>query len=360
MVNANPALVGQVVRSGALTDDPFVLIDVGCGLGLDPSWRLFEPNLHAHGIDPQLSEIERLRRKERNPRVHYHPALVGLPDDDDYHKRRADDARRWSAYFHPMARSSGFLATQRAKEAGRRSLAELNTWATEELATEKVTLSEFVRQQGLRNVDFVKTDTDGADLEVLLSAVNAIRETGILGFMVETSYNAQPNDTETSIANIDRLLREQGFLLYTLSVHRYSRAALPAPFVHAAPMQTTFGQAMWGDTVYLRDAGSSEYPEVWGDELSPRKLLKLACLCDLFQAPDSAAELLLRHEQELGELLDVRTALDRLTPRLRGRRLSYAEYLATFDRDPSAFYPPQIRSIVRGARRRLRRWSMRR
>jgi hypothetical protein len=51
----------------------------------------------------------------------------------------------------------------------------------------------------------------------------------------------------------------------------------------------------------------------------------------------------------------VRAALDLLTPRLRGRRLPYAEYIAAFDRDPSALYPHPIRLVVRGARRLLRR-----
>jgi FkbM family methyltransferase len=352
--NNNPALVPEVVRSGALTSDPFVLIDVGCGLGIDSLWRRFEPNIHAYGLDPQLSEIERLQREERNVHVHYRAALVGLPNDDEFHKRRAEDARRWSAYFHPLARSSGFLATERATEAGRRSLVELNTWTREELTTEKVTLSDFIREEGLRNVDFVKTDTDGSDLEVLLSAMDVVKETGILGFMVETSYNAQPSDTESSIANVDRLLRDQGFLLYTLDIHRYSRAALPAPFVHPAPMQTKFGQVMWGDTVYLRDAGSSEYAELWGDELTPTKLLKLACLYELFQVRDCAAELLLRHEQMLGSLFDVRRGLDLLTPRLRGRRVSYSEYIAAFDKEPSALYPHLVRRVYRGIRRRLR------
>jgi len=353
--NYKPALVPEVVRNGALTDDPFVLIDVGCGMGIDPLWRLFEPYLQSYGIDPQVLEIERLQHEESNPRVHYHTAWVGLPDDHEFHKRRADDNRHWSAYFHPMARSSGFLATDRAKEAGQRSLAELNSWTEEELTTEKVMLSDFVREQGLRTVDFVKTDTDGSDLEALLSAMDVVKEAGILGFMVETSYNAQPSDTESSIANIDRLLRNQGFLLYTLSIHRFSRAALPARFVHPAPMQTTSGQVMFGDTVYLRDAGSSNYADVWDDELTPTKLLKLACLYELFQAPDNAAELLLRHEQTLAKLIDVGAAIDLLTPRLRGRRVSYSEYIAAFDRDHSALYPHWTQLASRRAWRLLRR-----
>src|SRR3954454_652265 len=183
--NYNPAFVPTVVRSGALSTDPFVLIDVGCGMGIDPLWRLFEPSLHAYGFDPQVSETERLRREERNPDVHYHAALVGLPADAEFNKRRTEENGRWSAYFHPMARSSGMVAAERAMEAGERSLAELNSWTREELTTEKLALSDFARQQGLRAIDFIKTDTDGSDLEVLHTAIDLVKETEILGFMVE-------------------------------------------------------------------------------------------------------------------------------------------------------------------------------
>lgn len=335
----DPTLVPYIVRRGALVRNPFVVIDVGCGMGIDPLWRLFEPYLQAHGIDPQVSEIGRLRRAERNRDVRYHAALVGLPDDDDYHRQRAIDRGRDSPYFHPFARSSGALASKRATEAGGRSLSELNTWSLEELTDDKLSLSEFIRQLGLHDVDFVKTDTDGSDLEVLLSARDAVRETGILGFMVEASYNAPPNDTESSLPNIDKLLRQQGFLVYALSVNRYSRASLPAPFVFDVLAQTTFGQAMWGDIVYLRDAASPDYVEIWGEELSAHKLLKLACLYELFQAPDCAAELLLAHDRTLRELIDVDEALDLLTPPLGGKSVSYQEYIAAFDRDPYQLYP---------------------
>jgi hypothetical protein len=111
---------------------------------------------------------------------------------------------------------------------------------------------------------------------------------------------------------------------------------------------------MFGDAIYLRDAGSRESEDVWGEELEPTKLLKLACLYELFQVPDCAAELLLRHEETLGRLFDVRRGLDLLTPRLRGRRVSYAEYIAAFDRTPSALYPHPVSRVYRGVRRRLR------
>ena len=352
MDNANyhPDFTRSVVRGGALGDHPFVLIDVGCGMGIDELWRVFEPHLVARGLDPQLEEVERLRREETNPRVAYETSLVGLAGDEPFHERHRLDCERASQYFSPWPRTSAAAAIEREAESGRRSLPELNSWQAERLAESKVTLTEFVQEQGLATVDFVKTDTDGSDYEVLLSAMELVRGKEVLGFMVEAPYNAAPGETSLLFANVDLLLRRHGFLLYTMTVNRYSRAALPAPFKHQMFAQTTFGQAIWGDMVYLRDAGSENYAEVWGGELEPAKLLKLACLYELFETPDSTADLLLRHRPSLEQLIDVDRSLDLLTPLLDGKQVSYAEYVAAFDRDPYAFYPHEPTSSTAGGK----------
>jgi FkbM family methyltransferase len=339
MENTNPdaPFTRAVVAGGALASDPFVVIDVGCGMGIDPLWRVFEPHFHARGLDPQVDEIERLAAAEENPSVRYRATLVGLPDEDEYHRKRREEG--WSPYFHPVMRSSGYVAAARELERGRRSLPELNSWQAERLTARKIGLSDFVAGEGLTSVDFVKIDTDGADYEVLLSARTAIHDAEILGFMVETQFNAQPAGAENGLPNVDALLRGEGFLLYTFTVNRYSRAALPAPFSFGVLAQTTFGQVMWGDTVYLRDAGSEAYTEIWGAELPPTKLLKLACLYELFCLPDCAAELLLRHRGVVGGLVDVDRSLDRLTPPLDGKKVPYRDYVASFERDPYGFYP---------------------
>ena len=183
----------------------------------------------------------------------------------------------------------------------------------------------------------MKTDTDGSDLEVLRSFEDMVRPSRVLGFMVETPYTGSASDTVHTFHTVDRLLKRHGFVLGALSVNRYSRAALPAPFAYAIMAQTVWGQPMWGDLVYLRDGAQSDYPR-FGD-LSPRKLLKLACLWELFCAPDCAAEILLGHRERLSPLVDVDRLLDVLTPPLDGRPVSYREYMAAFEEDPTRFYP---------------------
>jgi FkbM family methyltransferase len=329
-------MLRAIVKGTAFANDPFMLVDVGCGLGLDPAWRQFGAHLQAHAFDAQLVEIERLGREEKNPGVHYHAAMVGLPDDHPVVKRRRERMAE-EAYFQPFGRTSTMTALNRASATGGVPFYETNDWSTLELATQKVSLAEFLKARGVQSVDFVKTDTDGGDLDVLLSFEDMIGSAGVLGFMVETMFTGSADESVHTFHNVDRLMKRHGFMLGAISVNRYSRAALPAPFTYAILAQTVTGQPLWGDLVYLRDGVHPDY--VRFGELSPVKLLKLACLYELFLVPDCAAEILVTHRELLSPLVDVDRMLDLLTPPLDGRVVSYREYVAAFEQDPTRFYP---------------------
>jgi hypothetical protein len=228
-----------------------------------------------------------------------------------------------------------------AERPGHDELRELNAWQDRRLTDERITVTDFARANGVSSIDFVKIDTDGGDLAVLESAEDVMDEANILGFMVETPFTGTADSQSNSFHNIDRLLRKHGYLLFNFSVQRYSRSVLPARFRYEVLGSTVTGQTIWGDTIYLRDGGSPDYAAVWGAELSPSKLLKLAALYELFELPDCAVELLLRHEHELQRFIDVPGCVNALTPPLDGAEVSQAEYVAAFERDPYAFYPPR-------------------
>lgn len=338
-VNYDPPMLREVVRRRLLADDPFVLVDVGCGRGIDPAWRLFEDQLHVYAFDAQVDEIERLARQEANPNVRFHAALLGLPDDHPFHDDRRRDAPE-AAYFEPFGRSSALAAVSRVADRAGRDIEETNLWTERPLAVEKVGLAEFLRREGIASVDFVKTDTDGSDFEVLTSAEEALEPTAMLGVMIETPFTGSARPTTHSLPNVDRLLKRHGYVLYTFNVQRYSRAALPAPFASRIFAATTWGQAMWGDLVYFVDAAHPDVERHWHGDTSPTKLLKLACLYELFRLPDCAAELIVDRRERIEEVTDPEALLDLLTPRLDGRRVSYRDYVAAFEARPERFYPP--------------------
>jgi FkbM family methyltransferase len=336
-----PKLLPLVLERGSLVADPFLLIDVGCGTGLDPLWRLFGDALVAQGFDANVDEVERLTAGEESQRVRYEARLVGLPEGHEFFALRERDRAETRPYAQPWQRTSSQIGLERALAAGNRSLLEANAWNQHRLATDKVALDDFVRERGIEDVDFVKVDTDGHDLEVLLSAERMLEERRVLGLLVETPFTGSHHETENNLANIDRLLRRHGFHLYSLTLNRYSRTALPAPFEHRGYAQTRWGQALWGDALYLRDAGAPDYAEALGFELSPVKLLKLACVYELFRLPDCAAEILVRHRDALEPFVDVDRALDLLTPPLDGESVSWRAYVDAFERDPASFFPPE-------------------
>jgi FkbM family methyltransferase len=341
-VTTEPGVLRHIVEAGLLADDPFVLLDVGCALGIDAAWRSFSPHLRAYGFDPQVDECRRLNAAETDPNVSYHAAFVAVPDDHPFRERTASADQGTEDYFNPLPRTSALRALARqptiAHEAAE-AVQATERWRDQQLAVERVTLAEFVERESLRSVDFVKIDTDGADLEAAVSCEPAIRPAGILGFLIESPFSGSHHDGENTFHNIDRYMKSQGFLLFGMTVNRYSRGVLPRTFVYRAPYQTRAGQPLWGDMLYLRDAGSPQYERVWGSPLPIAKLLKLVCLFELFELPDAAAEVVLRHRAQLESAVDTETVLDLLTPPLRGRHLSYREYDAAFEADVQAFYP---------------------
>ena len=206
-------------------------------------------------------------------------------------------------------------------------------------ATETIELDGFFLRDHPTDVDFIKVDTDGAEYEVLRGARELLAGGQVLGVAVECQFHGLVHDESSTFRNIDRLLTGRGFSLFDLEVHRYSRAALPQPFVYRLPAQTVGRQVFWGDALYLRDAGRNDYEATWSMAFPVQKVLKLACLFEIFGLADCAAELLLKYRTAIGDALDVDACLDLLTPPADGVRISYREYTAKFERNPESFYP---------------------
>jgi hypothetical protein len=76
---------------------------------------------------------------------------------------------------------------------------------------------------------------------------------GPLAVEIEIQFQGYVGSDENSFGNVDRILRESGLTLIDLKPVRYSRAALPQPFAHDIPANTTQGAVFWADFLYMRD-----------------------------------------------------------------------------------------------------------
>jgi hypothetical protein len=133
-------------------------------------------------------------------------------------------------------------------------------------------------------------------------------------------------------------MREHGFSLFDFEIYRYSRAVLPGHFVYKIPAQTHEGQVVWGDALYLRDITAPGYEDRWGS-LDKYKLLKLACIEEIFGLPDCAAEVLQMNRDVLKADVDIQASLNVLAQEMDPTSTSFREHNEKFQSSPKAFYP---------------------
>ncbi|MEN9273592.1 MAG: FkbM family methyltransferase [Gloeomargarita sp. DG02_4_bins_56] len=163
---------------------------------------------------------------------------------------------------------------------------------------ETTTLDIFFEEAGVNGVDYLRTDVQGADLDVFRGAQKLLEQSLLVAEMeviFSPLYVGQP-----LFADLDIFMRSQGFTLMELGLH-------PGVTRRVFPMTTKpiyYGQKLWGDAVYIRDLLAPETPEFWR---TPGNIFKLACIMDVLNYHDYAAELLLHlvevHHWPLAELM---------------------------------------------------------
>jgi hypothetical protein len=201
---------------------------------------------------------------------------------------------------------------------------------------EVITLPDYFANESLEYIDFIKVDTDGDDIRVITSLDGAFDDMWVLGLSVEVNFFGSARGDANTLHNIDRLLKGAGFELFDLSVRRYTTRYLPGRFVGDSAGPTAGGRVLQGDALYARDLVNvrTRHARDW----TPTHILKLCCVFDLFGLPDCAAELLVEFREELREIVDARTLLDRLVPARFGRRVRYDDFVAAFRRGDHRFY----------------------
>ena len=328
-INTTPRFLPYLVGSGALKEEPFSLADVGASGGIEPHWRCFGEALKAVGFDMLVNEVDRLNKEEPNPTVRYRAGRVGY------------------ARYAELIGGSQFSTNIQERSSSRRALellrvSHVDTYdrtGTGVTSSEFIELDDYFLRVAPADIDFIKTDADSHDYEVLLGAKQLIAQAPVMGLLVEAPFSGGLNPAATLFANVDVFLRNLGFSLFDFDLRRYSRAALPKPFRWMQPCETESGQLNWADCLYLRDLGIEGYEEHWKVTVSTSKLLKLCCLHELFGLEDCAAEVLLKYRDSLSKHVDVEACLDLLTPALPdGRQVSYREYIQFFENNVESFY----------------------
>ena len=193
----------------------------------------------------------------------------------------------------------------------------------------------------IKNVDFIKIDIDGADLEAIISCENTLKDNNVLGFMLEVNFYGSTLSTDHTFINTDKIMREKGFDLFDLDFRRYSSDKLPGAYEVGCLAQTIFGRIFQGDALYLIDPCAKDDKPI----LSIDKILKLACLYECFGKPDHSAELLLKYKEELTDIVDINNLLNILTNEINPKFDNYYKYIEAFENNPLSFFPKEYKKL---------------
>lgn len=324
-----PSLARILTDSHVFSSEPFTVIDVGCTGGIFEHALEFVPDLKAVGFDPIVEEIERLQNNGPAPGVIFECALVSEPGWQRPLLRKSPSV---------FERSSA--AAYEAHHAFDYSREIFNSGQDITLTSRTLRLEDWLRDHDDWTVDLLKVDTDGSDISVLRSLGGRLGEP--LAIHIEMNFDGDLGADSNIFSRVFDTLLEAGFRLFSLEPTKYAKATLPRPFEWSIPAQTVGGQVMQGDALFCKDLA------VEGNDSAVR-LLKLACIFDLFNLQDCAAELIENHADHLSSDVDVAATMDLLALRSEIAQ-PLGEIHDLFKRDRgAAFFPPNETGSTQGS-----------
>ncbi|RMF78752.1 MAG: FkbM family methyltransferase, partial [Planctomycetota bacterium] len=180
-VNNSPKLPALLAAARDLADPFITALDVGVSGGVDSSLTPLGDRLKAIGFDPLVAEINLLNEENRNPNFRYVAAFITGPPDVELPRSHA------KPHNHSFERTS---AAEALRIVNKHYATEVfNRGEPVVWAERRISLDQYVAEEGIDSVDFIKIDTDGEDYAVLRGAEQTLRRCRVLGLSVETQFH---------------------------------------------------------------------------------------------------------------------------------------------------------------------------
>jgi FkbM family methyltransferase len=200
-------------------DQPLIL-DVGANVGQSvEAFRSWFPHAHIHSFEPSPETFARLKTNAANlPNVNcWNIALGSEPADLPLNE---NSMHEWSSLL-PSDRAWGKVEKQ--------TMVPVRT------------VDEFCREQGVRQIDVLKSDTQGFEMEVLRGAQRMI-EDGRVGFVFCEVLFTRLYKGAPPFTRICDFLMDRGFLLVSFYAFSHTKA----------------GIADWSDVLFIHNSRLGE------------------------------------------------------------------------------------------------------
>jgi FkbM family methyltransferase len=217
-------------------------------------------------IDPK--ECEELNRSAA-PGYKYYPSAFG----------KTEESRTLYETVHPMCTSLYQPNDPLLDLYNNMEVAKLKTRSK----IDTISLDSFVEKNGIGQIDFIKIDIQGAELDVFMGGLATLRNVMAIVSEVELIplYYEQP-----LFGDVCSFLLEQNFMFHSfLSVAGRSLK----PFILGGD-PNRYSQQMWGDAIFFRNIRKMAL-------MSSIQVLKLALMSSIYDIADVAAFCLAEYDR---------------------------------------------------------------
>jgi FkbM family methyltransferase len=214
-----------------LKKDKIICVDVGARWGITEPWIHFGDIVNVIGFEPDGAECKKLNAQARKKDMFIKYLPVALLDGKKDATLNITKSPGCSSLLRPNKK-----ILNQFPDAGRFDIVN-------ETQIHTNSLDSVLEENRIENIDFVKVDTQGTELNILQGAEQALSK-DVFGIAVEVEF-IQLYEGQPLFADVDVYLRENGFTLFDLNRHRWKRKNIPANM-------PSRGQIIFGDALYLR------------------------------------------------------------------------------------------------------------
>ena len=282
-------------------ENPIVLVDVGARGGVARKWQPLKRSIKVIGFEPDANECQRLNKATRKNDVFFPVALFNKKGRINLNLTRKLSC---SSIFEPnYALVERFLDSE-------------NYDVTSSIEIPCDTMDGIVETSQITDIDFIKLDAQGAELQILEEARNTLSQFCVFGIEIELGFSPLYKD-QPLFADVDGLLKEKGFSLFDIAVP-LGRKVRKTTENQSKALK---GQVLWTHAVYFRDFLSEKNKPL--EDLSLEKAAKTIAIAELHGFNDFALELLDFHLNEgiipdsiYGEIRKMLTIKEKTSPKI--------------------------------------------
>lgn len=247
---------------------PIRLVDIGASGGPQYNWKDAERYLQVIAFEPDERAFANLVKGQTSKTKYLNTALY---------------KEKTSLNFH-MARKQGVSSILLPNRVFLEKFPEVERFdILETIKIKADTLDNQFQQHQIRDVDFIKLDTQGSELFILEGATRTLND--VFGLEIEVEFIELYQD-QPLFSDIDRFVSGFGFQLFDLKPYYWKRTA-------GKKYGKQQGQIIFADALYMREAKSFENTLAMfeDDVLKKSKVLRAVSICILYGYLDYAFEI---------------------------------------------------------------------